>query len=91
MSKFCLRISTWGGRRECDEEEDLNYYKDAFKGMMRGGRACVEIDQSFWGGGGGIVNAGPPKRGKVVAPAQLLSPPLRHAFRASRLVDCQDE
>ncbi len=78
-----MRISTWGGRRECDEEEDLNYYKDAFKGMMRGGRACVEIDQS--------VNAGPPKRGKVVAPAQLLSPPLRHAFRASRLVDCQDE
>jgi hypothetical protein len=59
--------------------------------MMRGGRACVEIDQSFGGGGEGIVNAGPPKQGKVVAPAHLLSPPLRHAFRASRLVDCQDE
>jgi hypothetical protein len=51
VKRFCLRISTWGGRRECDEEEDLNYYKDAFKGMMRGGRACVEIDESLGGGG----------------------------------------
>jgi hypothetical protein len=40
------------GEVDENEEEDLSYYKDAFKGMMRGGRACVEIDQSFWGGGG---------------------------------------
>lgn len=79
-----MRISTWGVRRECDEEEDLNYYKDAFKGMMRGGRACVEIDESSGGGRGSStpVRRNGESSGPGTAPFSPITP------RLSRVTPC---